>query len=282
VEGMEPAVVRHAPDRRMTDVTDQPTPEEVFTVLARELRTPLATIEGYIELLNKGDVGALLPEQREYLDVVSRNVQRLVSVVGDWTEVCRLEANRQDIASEEVDLEEVIDRAAAEVRPGIRVKSQRLQIQVPDEPIMVQGDARALLKIVHNLLSNACKYTPSTGSIRVVAAFEGDDGVRLDVVDTGIGLREEDQARLFRKFFRSTLTEAEPGTGLGLALCRMLAERMGGSVSMTSALGQGSTFTVRLPRAGQNPLVSIPTPPVVAASVAAVASASPVGSCSEP
>lgn len=279
---MERAIVRHAPDRRMTDVTDQPTPEEVFTVLARELRTPLATIEGYIELLKKGDVGALLPEQREYLDVVSRNVQRLVSVVGDWTEVCRLEANRQDIARDDVDVEEVIDRAAAEVRPGIRVKSQRLQIQLPDEPITVLGDARALHKIVHNLLSNACKYTPPSGSIRIVAEFEGDDSVRLDVIDTGIGLREEDQTRLFRKFFRSTLTEAEPGTGLGLALCRMLAERMGGSVNMTSALGQGSMFTVRLPRASHSAPAPLPTRPVVVAPVAAAGTASPVGSCSEP
>jgi two-component system, OmpR family, phosphate regulon sensor histidine kinase PhoR len=281
---MEPAVVRHAPDRRMTDVTDQPTPDEVFSVLARELRTPLSTIEGYIELLNKGDVGELLPEQREYLDVVSRNVQRLVTVVGDWTEVCRLEANRQDVERVDVDLEEVVDRAVAEVRPGIRVKSQRLQIQLPDEPIMVLGDARALLRIVQNLLSNACKYTPPHGSIRILAEFEGDNSVRLDVIDTGIGLREEDQPRLFRKFFRSTLTEAEPGTGLGLALCRMLAERMDGSIGMTSALGKGSTFTVRLPRAGvvSSAPVVLPTPEAVGAGAASCATASPVGSCSEP
>jgi len=265
----------------MTDVTDQPSPDEVFSVLARELRTPLSTIEGYIELLNKGDVGALLPEQREYLDVVSRNVQRLVSVVGDWTEVCRLEANRQDIARTDVDLEEIIDRAVAEVRPGIRVKSQRIQVHVPDEPVVVLGDARALLRIVDNLVSNAHKYTPPSGSIQIVAEFEGEDSVRLDVIDTGIGLREVDQARLFRKFFRSSLTEAEPGTGLGLTLCRMLVERMGGAISMTSVFGKGSTFTVRLVRASQSPdmPIVVPTPSGQAAGVAATAS--PVGSCSE-
>ena len=250
-------------------------------MLARELRTPLSTIEGYIELLNKGDVGALLPEQREYLDVVSRNVQRRVSGVGDWTEVCRLEANRQDIARTDVDLEEIIDRAVAEVRPGIRVKSQRIQVRLPDEPVVVLGDARALLKIVENLVSNAHKYTPPSGSIQIVAEFEGEDGARLDVVDTGIGLREEDQGRLFRKFFRSSLTEAEPGTGLGLTLCRMLVERMGGTISMTSVFGKGSTFTVRLVRASQaaeTPVVA-PTPSVQAVGASAVASS--VGSCSK-
>lgn len=267
----------------MTDVTDQPTPDEVFSVLARELRTPLSTIEGYIELLNNGDVGALLPEQREYLDVVSRNVQRLVTVVGDWTEICRLEADRQDVLREDTDLEEVIDRAVAELRPRIRAKDQRLQVQLPDEPVVVLGDMRALLKIVDNLLSNSHKYTPPSGSIRVAVEFEGEAGVRLDIVDTGIGLREEDQARLFHKFFRSSLTESEPGTGLGLAISRMLAERMSGRITVTSALGKGSTFSVHLMRAGQkaDSPSGMPAPQIVAACAPTSAAPSPVGSCSE-
>jgi signal transduction histidine kinase len=238
----------------------------------------LSTIEGYIELLNNGDVGALLPEQREYLDVVSRNVQRLVTVVGDWTEICRLEADRQDVLREDTDLEEVVDRAVAEVRPRIRAKDQRLQVQVPDEPIIVQGDMRALLRVVDNLLSNAHKYTPSSGSIRIVAEFDGDDAVRLDIIDTGIGLRDEDQPHLFRKFFRSSLTEAEPGTGLGLAISRMLVERMGGRISVTSALGKGSTFSVHLQRAGR---VAVPMSAGGTPSASASSMPSAVGSCSE-
>ena len=265
----------------MTDVTDQPTPDEVFTVLARELRTPLSTIEGYIELLNNGDVGALLPEQREYLDVVSRNVQRLMTVVGDWTEICRLEADRQDVLREDTDLEEVVDRAVAEVRPRIRAKAQRLQVHLPESPVLVQGDMRGLLRVVDNLLSNAHKYTPPSGSIQITVEREGEDGIRLDIVDTGIGLREEDQARLFRKFFRSSLTEAEPGTGLGLAISRMLVERMGGSISVTSALGKGSTFSVHLLRAdgtADGP-AGILAPTAAGAHASPAPHPSPVGSC---
>ncbi|MCC7368963.1 MAG: HAMP domain-containing histidine kinase [Chloroflexi bacterium] len=236
----------------MTDQTDQPTPDELFAVLARELRTPLSTIEGYLELLNNGDVGLLLPEQREYLQVVGRNVHRLVAVVNDWTEMCKLEAGRLQIVRQDVDIEEVIDRAVAEVRPRIRAKEQRFHVRLPDEPVTVLGDARALTRVVDNLLSNAHKYTPPAGSIEVVVRADGEDWIRLDVIDTGIGLREEDKGKLFRKFFRSSLTEAEPGSGLGLPICQILVERMGGQISVESALGKGSTFSVRLPCGGRD------------------------------
>jgi signal transduction histidine kinase len=280
---MELLVMPPVPDRRMTEVTDQPTPDEVFAVLTRELRTPLSTIEGYIELLNNGDVGALTAEQREYLDVVNRNVLRLISVVTDWADVCRLEADREKIARVDVDLEEIVDRAVAEVRPRIRVKEQRLRVELPDEPVVALGDARALLRVVNNLVSNAHKYTQKSGSIRIVADFEGDSMVRLDVVDTGIGLREEDQARLFHKFFRSSLTVAEPGSGLGLTLCSMLVERMGGTISVSSSLGQGSTFSVHLPRGGRTAPMTSPVMPESSASPASPATPepAPVGACSE-
>ncbi|MGE3269226.1 MAG: sensor histidine kinase [Chloroflexota bacterium] len=232
----------------MTDQIQQPVPEEMFAVLAHELRTPLSTIEGYLELLTNGGVGSLTDEQREYLDVVSRNIRRMVTVVGDWADVCRLEAGRFDLVQEEVDLVETVDRAVADLRPRIRAKEQRLRVQTPSEPVLVRGDTRAVRRVMDNLLSNAHKYTQPSGSIRIGLAFERHDTVRLDVEDTGIGLRDEDQARLFRKFFRASLTEAEPGTGLGLALSRSLVERMGGSISVTSALGKGSMFTILLPR----------------------------------
>lgn len=246
----------------MTDQIEQPTPDELLAVLARELRTPLSTIEGYLELLNNGDVGSLLPEQREYLDVVGRNVHRLIMVVNDWTEMCKLEAGRLQIVCKDVDLEEVIDRAVSEVRPRIRAKEQRLQVVLPDEAAVVLGDSRALLNVVENLLSNAHKYTQPSGSIKLVVAVEDEAWVRLDVVDTGIGLRDEDKVHLFRKFFRSSLTEAEPGSGLGLPICRVLVERMGGSISVESALGKGSTFSLHLPRGGRVNAVTAPTLPL--------------------
>jgi signal transduction histidine kinase len=218
-------------------------------VLARELRGPLSTIEGYLNLLANGGVGEITHEQREFLDVVRRNVGRMSTVVSDLLDLTRLEAGRLDLIRHPVDLEEVADRAIAELRPRIRSKQQQVAVGGPAEPVEALGDPRALLRVVSNLLSNAHKYTPHGGAINLNLAFEGDDLVRLDVVDTGIGIRDEDQPHLFRKFFRAHLTETEPGSGLGLALARELLGRMGGRIGMQSRLGKGSTFTIVLPRA---------------------------------
>jgi signal transduction histidine kinase len=233
----------------MTGQTTEPTPDEIVAVLARELRTPLSTIEGYLDLLAHGGVGPLTEEQREFLDVVMRNVKRLTVVVSDWLDMSRIEAGRFELHLEPVDLLDVADRAVAELRPRIRAKEQQITVDAPFDPLLVQADARALARIVGNLLSNAHKYTPPGGSIHVTLA-EGDDTmVRLDVRDTGIGIRDEDQANLFRKFFRAHLTESEPGTGLGLTLVNVLVGRMGGRIWVESVFGQGSTFSVVLPRA---------------------------------
>jgi len=232
----------------MTGLPSEPTPDEICAVLARELRTPLSTIEGYLDLLGHGGVGPLTPEQQEFLDVVSRNVRRLTLVVSDWLDMSRLEAGRYELHQETVDLLDVADLAIGELRPRIRAKEQQIGVDVPSDPVLVLGDGRALARIVGNLLSNAHKYTPPGGSIRLVLAAD-DDTVKLDVQDTGIGIRDEDRPYLFRKFFRAHLTASEPGTGLGLTLVKELVERMGGQVSVSSTFGQGSTFSVVLPRA---------------------------------
>ena len=228
--------------------TAEPTADEVCSFLARELRSPLATITGYLDLLANGGVGTLTVEQREFLDVVSRNVDRLTGVVTDWYELSRLDAGRVALTLEPVDLEEIADRAVTTLRPRIRGKAQQIAIEVASPDCFAMGDARALLQVVGNLLSNAHKYTPRGGSIRVSIEGSGET-VRLDVVDTGIGIRDDDRHHLFRTFFRASLTDAEPGSGLGLSLVQALVERMGGTVEVQSVLGLGSTFSVTLPAA---------------------------------
>jgi signal transduction histidine kinase len=235
------------PDNRMTERTAEPTPDEICAVLARELRSPLSTIGGYLDLLANGGVGPVTDEQREFLDVVSRNVHRLTTVVSDWYEMARLEAGRLELAHEPVDLEEIADRAIAELRSRIRSKEQQVTVEISGVPPIAIGDSRALLRVVGNLLSNAHKYTPPGGTIRVVLGPGDERMVRLDVADTGIGIREEDQPHLFRKFFRAHLTDSEPGTGLGLTLTLALVEQMGGRVVVQSVLGKGSTFSIVLP-----------------------------------
>jgi signal transduction histidine kinase len=245
---MELLPKREAQFRPTMEQPVEPAAGEICAVLARELRIPLSTIEGFVDLLASGGVGPVTDEQREILDVVSHNIRRLSSVVGDWYDLSRLEAGALELTREQVDLEEIADRAVAALRPRIRVKEQQVSVEVPAEPALALGDPRGLLRVVGHLLSNAHKFTPSGGEIRLLLAVEGDETVRLDVIDNGLGIRDEDQPRIFRKFFRAHLTEAEPGSGLGLALTRLLVERMKGQITVRSALGEGSTFTLMLRR----------------------------------
>jgi signal transduction histidine kinase len=226
--------------------TQEPTVADVGAALVRDLRSPLTTIERYLDLLADGEVGGLTVEQLEYLDVARRNVQRVSTLVNDWLDVTRLEAGKLSLVCGAVNVNHVVERVLVGLRPSIEAKHHHVTVQLPAHPILAHADERALLRVVGNLLSNAHKYTPPGGSIRVTIATEPDDRVRLDIADTGIGVTEEDRQLLFSKFFRARLTESEPGTGLGLALTRALVERMDGRVCATSALGQGSTFSVSL------------------------------------
>src|SRR5215213_9685557 len=147
-------------DLRMTDLPPEITPDEICAVLAHEFRSPLSTIEGYLDLLANGGVGPISDEQREFLEVVRRNVRRLTTSASDWYEMARIEAGRLELCQGPIDLEEVADRAIAELRPRIRSKEQQITVRTSPVPCMVMGDRRALVRAVVHLLSNAHKYTP--------------------------------------------------------------------------------------------------------------------------
>lgn len=274
-ECSEPLSEHEVSDHRMTELPPETTPDEICAFLTHELRSPLSTIAGYLDLLANGGVGPVTDEQREFLVVIGRNVHRLTEAVSDWYDMARIEAGQLELAHEPVDLEEVVDRAIAGVRPRIRSKAQQVSVETSAVPCVVLGDQRALVRAVHNLLSNAHKYTPTGGAIRLALSIEDERTARLDVADTGIGIRDEDQPYLFRKFYRAHLTDAEPGTGLGLPLTRALIEQMGGRIDVQSVLGSGSTFSIRLPRLDE-PGVPVSAPPPVAGAEVAGQVADPV------
>ena len=219
---------------------------EFVSMVSHELRTPLTSIQGYAELMLEDE--RITEEQRESLTIVKKNSNRLLALINDLLDLSRIEAGRLDLHRTSLDLARLILEVAGSLRPLIEAKRQRLRLELGDALPAVWADADRVTQILTNLISNAHKYTLVEGSITVAA--QRDDGfVRVDVSDTGIGLSPEDQAQLFTKFFTAhhRSPQAGGGTGLGLVITRLLVELHGGRITVSSAPGQGSTFSFSLP-----------------------------------
>ncbi len=219
---------------------------EFVSMVSHELRTPLTSIQGYAELLLEDQ--QIAGEERESLTIVKKNADRMLGLINDLLDLSCMEAGKIDLQRTNLDLARVIPEVAGSLRPLIEAKRQRLRLDLDDALPAVWADADRVTQILTNLVSNAHKYTPVEGSISVAA--RRDDGfVRVDVSDTGVGLSPEAQAQLFTKFFRvpDRSPQAATGTGLGLAITRSLVELHGGRITVSSAPGQGSTFTFSLP-----------------------------------
>lgn len=232
------------------DITERKELEKLksdfISTVSHELRTPLTSIKGYVDLVLAGDVGPLTPEQREFLTIVSQNTTRLTELINDLLEIERLESGRIEFEFAELDLEEVLQNVARSLQVTAEQKGLEFVTEIASG-LKVRGDRDRLAQVFLNLLSNAIKYTPA-GTVELKAHRE-DDTVVVSVRDTGIGLSESDMKKLFQKFFRSDnpYVRKVGGTGLGLSIAKAIVERHNGTMSVTSQLGQGSTFTVRLP-----------------------------------
>lgn len=221
---------------------------EFVSLVSHELRTPLTSIKGYVDLLLAGEVGELDQEQQEFLTIVKNNADREVMLINDLLDISRIDAGKVELRQSIVDLAGLAQHVASSLRPQLEAKGQQLTLDLPVELPAVWGDGDRVTQILTNLLSNAHKYTPPGGSITISARGAAGE-VRIDVRDTGIGLTSDDQVQLFTKFFRAhnRTTQEVGGTGLGLAITRSLVELHGGQLTVTSAPGQGSTFSVTLP-----------------------------------
>jgi PAS domain S-box-containing protein len=231
---------------------------DFISTVSHELRTPLTSIKGYVDLVLAGDVGPLTPEQKEFLTIVSQNTTRLTELINDLLEIERLESGKIKFEFAELDLAEVLENVARSLHVNAEQKGLEFLTEIPSG-LKVRGDRDRLTQVFLNLLSNAIKYTPA-GTVEL-RAHQEDDAVVVEVRDTGIGLSESDLQKLFQKFFRSDnpYVRKVGGTGLGLSIAKAIVERHGGTITVTSQLGQGSTFTVRLPALArpERPLVLV-------------------------
>ncbi|HET7229550.1 MAG TPA: ATP-binding protein [Longimicrobium sp.] len=223
---------------------------EFLAVMSHELRTPLNAIGGYAELLELGIRGPVTDAQRHDLGRIQTSQRHLLGLINEVLNYARLETGSVHYDIGPVAVREVLAAAEGLVAPQVRARGLTLTVHACPPSLCVLADAEKTRQIVVNLLSNAVKFTDSGGRIDL-ACGAGEEGVWVTVADTGIGIAPEKQAPIFEPFVqvRSDLTRTAEGTGLGLAISRDLARGMGGDLTVESTPGEGSTFTLTLPRA---------------------------------
>ncbi len=223
--------------------------DEFVALISHDLRTPLTSIIGYVELaLDDGDADTPLDDERRgYLDIVSRSSDRLLRLVDDLLFVARLQSGRLALEPSPVDLAQITAQAVDEARPRAEQKDLVLSFH-GDAEVPVEADKGRIFQLLDNLISNAIKFTPEGGRVTVRAAH-APGGALIEVTDTGMGLDTEEVERVFDRFFRSAaaVDRQIQGTGLGLFISRAIAEAHGGRISVTSVHGSGTTFRVELP-----------------------------------
>ena len=231
---------------------------QILSTATHELKTPLTSIIGYIDiiLMRQNKVGPLNEKQQRYLETAQRNSYRLKSLVDDLLDISRIESGGLDLTPSELELWPEIEETVTGMQTQITDKNIDLVLDIPQEICPMLADKLRLGQVISNLLSNACKYSPPAARI-TIRAREEDAGVRIDVSDRGIGISPEDQEQLFTKFFRAdnSSTREVSGSGLGLYITKHLIEAHGGRIWASSQIGQGTTFSIIWPKAGQEAAV---------------------------
>lgn len=262
--------------------------DEFLANMSHELRTPLNSILGMSEMLLEEMLGTINPKQRKAILMVESSGEHLLELINDVLEVSKMAAEKLELDITTVAIADLCEASLAFIQPQARHKQIQLRAMLPEGLGTLEMDERRMRQVLINLLTNAVKFTPDGGEITLEVKWEGEVGqlgeaanpagnsgahrqepsdteawLTFAVTDTGIGIAEADQALLFQPFVQidSSLSRRYEGTGLGLVLVKQIVELHGGTVTLTSQLGEGSCFTVRLPRHHQN---SGPIPPQAA------------------
>jgi signal transduction histidine kinase len=221
--------------------------DEFVGLVSHELRTPLTSIRGYVDLLLEAEPELSAERRLAFLEVLDRNANRLLALVDDLLFITRLEAGKLVLELSELDLAALVRECAAAAQPLAAERGIALETVEYASP-RVDADWSRLTQVLDNLISNALKFTPPGG--RVELRIDGDDSfAQVEVTDTGIGIAGSELPHMFSPFFRASSATAAsiPGTGLGLAISKGIVETHGGSISVRSEEGRGTTFRVELP-----------------------------------
>ena len=243
---------------------------EFLTNMSHELRTPLNAIIGFSDLLLEGSVGDMNAQQREFMESVLRNGKHLLSLINSVLDLSKVEAGRMTMALAVTDIREAITGAVTDTASLRTAKNQECTLELDSAPLDIVADGVRIRQILYNLLSNASKFTPEGGKIRLAAVRTraplrqpsdraGDQArltpqevVWISVTDEGVGIKREDMSKLFQEFSQvdSSSSRRAQGTGLGLALCKKFVEMHGGTIGADSVYGKGAAFWFLLPADG--------------------------------
>jgi len=224
---------------------------EFVSIASHELRTPLASIKNAVQLILQGKTGEINENQKKFLSMADRNISRLTNILNSLLDLSRIESGKIDMKIEELDPRALIEFILSSLKPQADGKSAQLKIEIGKKLPSVYGDREKVEQILTNLVGNAIKFTPEGGEISVSAqpSPRGGNKLAISVRDSGIGISEDQQEKIFEKFHQveGSLHRSVSGTGLGLAITKGLVEAHHGEIWVESEIGKGSTFTFTLP-----------------------------------
>jgi protein-histidine pros-kinase len=242
------AAVRDISERRRMQEEADRVKDEFFATVSHELRTPLTSMLGYSELM--ADLEQLSPQGRRFLSVISRSAERELRLVDDLLTLVAIEESGLSIRTAMIDLEPVVRDAVEAARPRAEEVDIDLTLEIPGFPVQVEGDRDRVGQAIDNLLSNALKFTPSGGTVKVRLHVNG-RSAEIEVADSGMGIGDIDPRRIFERLYRSGAAVAQqvPGAGLGLTIALAIVEAHHGTIGVVKSDAHGTTFRMSFPLA---------------------------------
>ncbi|MBM3210308.1 hypothetical protein FJZ39_03125 [Candidatus Saccharibacteria bacterium] len=224
------------------------TKDEFISMASHQLRTPLTSVKGYIDMVLEGDAGEITPMQRQFLSEAFTSSDRMVHLIADFLNVSRLQTGKFLIETRKTDVKRMVGEELDSLKIAAKQRNLTLDISLPKGSLNAEIDEGKLRQVVMNLVDNALYYSKPDTTVKVMLRQQADN-IIFSVKDNGIGIAEEEQAQLFTKFYRASNARRQrpDGTGVGLFMAKMVVDGHGGEMIFSSALGKGSTFGFTVP-----------------------------------
>jgi len=219
--------------------------QEFFTNVSHELKTPITSIRGYVELL-ENDMAANEEMKKEFLYRIKKEAQNMANLINDILMISRLETKEAEVTIKDIRITPLVNEVIASLKP--MAAQNNITIEVNCQPLTIKANDGQMKELLNNLISNAIKYNKPNGKVNIIIKKEGNEVIFI-VEDTGVGIPEESKARVFERFYRVDKGRSKKmgGTGLGLSIVKHIVNYYGGTIQLESELGKGSKFTVRIP-----------------------------------